>query len=157
MQKIHAIFYGNFPKRRKTFESSPFRWNPQVNKRKTPWRGRGVDTPLAEPSARGYKGGFTRIESCRRRRAAAGPAGRARWGQVEDAGGAARRKGRPGAAHVTARPQPAAPRAAAAASRAAAPGVLRTRRCPPAPPPRLSATEPGPELPPPQPQPRALW
>lgn len=34
MQKIHAIFYGNFPKRRKTFESSPFRWNPQVNKRK---------------------------------------------------------------------------------------------------------------------------
>lgn len=148
---------GIFQKGAKRSNPAPFDGTHRWINEKTPWRRRGVDTPLAEPSARGYKGGFTRTESCGRRRAAAGPAGRARWGQVEDAGGAARRKGRPGAAHVTARPQPAAPRAAAAASRAAAPGVLRTRRCPPAPPPRLSATEPGPELPPPQPQPRALW
>lgn len=60
----------------------------------------------------------------------------------------------PGRAHVTARPQPAAPRAAAA-SWAAAPGVPRTRRRRPAPPSPPSATEQEPQ-PPPQPQPGTM-
>lgn len=158
-----------------------------MNKRKTSWsttalasaqsreqrpRGGSVEGPLGESSFPGPADGW-----CPEPEAAppgpgapaaaaqrARPAGRARRGQVEDAGGAGRRKGRPGACPrdcPARRLQPAArsppATAAASASPAAAPGVPRTRRCPPAPPsPPPSATEPEPE-PPPQPQPRTLW